>query len=105
MSTYQAVPEQTSGEIEDPNEDVNYSSLSCLESFKFFIKHSFKDIKRRKCHFCLAYCSVFITVLATLVVNTVIDKGPIIFLSLNQEKTGEIDSLILPESDFNNDLN
>ena len=48
---------------------------------------------------------MFITVLATLVVNTVISKGPIIFLSLNQEKTGEFDSLVIPSDDFRNDLN
>ena len=36
------------------------------------IKHSVRDVARHKCHFCLALCSVFIVVLSTLVVNTVI---------------------------------
>ena len=55
------------------------------------MKHSFRDVKRHSCHFCLALCSVFIVVLSTLVVNTVVSKGPIIFLSLAQAETGEID--------------
>ena len=62
----------------------------------FFIKHSIRDIARRKCHFCLAFCSVFVVVVSTLVVNTVIEKGPIIFLSLNQAESGEFDAYIEP---------
>ena len=58
---------------------------------------------RRKCHFCLAFCSVFVVVLSTLVVNTVIAKGPIIFLSLNQAGTGEFDAYFEP-IDKNNSL-
>ena len=76
-----------------------------MGSFGFFLKHSWNDIKRRKCHFCLAYCSVFITVLATLIVNTVIDKGPIIFLSLNQQETGEIDSYLNMASAYDDSVN
>ena len=55
------------------------------------MKHSMRDVKRHSCHFCLALCSVFIVVLSTLVVKTVVAKGPIIFLSLAQAGTGEID--------------
>ena len=62
----------------------------------FFVKHSVRDITRRKCHFCLAFCSVFVVVVSTLVVNTVIAKGPIIFLSLNQADTGAFDAYIEP---------
>ena len=57
------------------------------------VKHSIRDVTRHKCHFCLALCSVFIVVLSTLVVNTVIQQGPIIFLSLAQKESGEIDAL------------
>lgn len=49
---------------------------------RFFLKHSFRDIKRRKFHFCLAFLSVFIVVLSTLVIHTVVAKGPIIFMAL-----------------------
>ena len=52
------------------------------ETFIFFLKHSERDIKRHKCHFFLALCSVLVVVLSTLVVNTVISKGPIIFMTL-----------------------
>ena len=62
--------------------------LSCCGSVKFFCKHSYKDVGRRKCNFCLAFCSVFIVVLATLVINTIVDFGPIIFLKVGENKVG-----------------
>ena len=58
------------------------SRLTSWTTFIFFVKHSFRDVGRRKFHFFLAFCSVFIVVLSTLVVNTVIQKGPIIFMKL-----------------------
>ena len=65
-------------EIKEDTEEA----LGCMQMFRFFLKHSFRDVGRRKCHFTLAFCSVFVVVLSTLVVNTVISKGPIIFLKL-----------------------
>lgn len=62
-------------------DDMN-GGLSCWQTFLFFVKHSYRDVSRRKCHFFLALCSVLIVVLSTLVVNTVIAKGPIIFMKL-----------------------
>lgn len=60
----------------------------------FFAKHSLRDIRRKKCHFCLAFCSVFIVVSFTLIVNTIIAKGPIIFLKVAEGDEGEIDGVI-----------
>ena len=62
-------------------EEEQSPKLGCWSAFDFFVKHSLRDVKRRKCHFCLAFCSVFVAVLATVVVNTVISKGPLIFLA------------------------
>ncbi len=76
-------------------EDYN-GGLSCWQTFLFFVKHSYRDVSRRKCHFCLALCSVMIVVLSTLVVNTVISKGPIIFMKLAQAESGEIDCMYTP---------
>ena len=53
-----------------------------VQTCRFFFKHAFKDIGRRKCHFCLAFMSVFIVVLATLVIHSVVAKGPIVFMTL-----------------------
>ena len=39
----------------------------------------------------MAFCSVFIVVLSTLVVTTVVVQGPLIFVNLVQVDTGEID--------------
>ena len=76
-------------------EDLEEGSLGCWQTLLFFIKHSYRDVIRRKCHFCLALCSVLIVVLSTLVVNTVISKGPIIFMKLAQAESGEIDAMYM----------
>lgn len=44
----------------------------------------------------MAFCSVFIVVLSAIIVNTVISKGPIIFLKLAEGTTGEIDAIVTP---------
>lgn len=83
----------------DPEEDPeDIRGMGCWHSFRFFLKHSYRDVGRRKCHFCLALCSVFIVVLATLVVNTVISKGPVIFVQIAQSETGEIDAWLTAQT-------
>mmetsp|Transcript_1214 Transcript_1214/g.1859 ORF Transcript_1214/g.1859 Transcript_1214/m.1859 type:complete len:198 (-) Transcript_1214:1127-1720(-) len=54
---------------------------------------SCKDIKRRKCQFCLSFCSVFVVVLSVLAVVTITALGPIIFLRINEKQTGEVDAI------------
>jgi hypothetical protein len=39
---------------------------------------------------------VFVVVLATLLINTVIEMGPIIFLKLAEIDAGQIDAIITP---------
>ena len=73
--------------------------LGYWQTFVFFIKNSILDIKKRKCHFALAFSTVFIVVLCTLVINTITSKGPIIFMQLAQEDAGQIDGVIYPKSD------
>ena len=85
-------------------DDYN-GGLSCWQTFLFFVKHSYRDVSRRKCHFCLALCSVMIVVLSTLVVNTVISKGPIIFMKLAQAESGEIDCMYTPKNDKHDNSN
>lgn len=63
-------------------------SFSCISSVKFFCKHSYRDVERRKCHFCLSFCSVFIVVWAALIINTIVEKGPVIFLKLAEGEAG-----------------
>ena len=74
------------------NEKLENQKIST--SLKFFMKHSYRDMKRRKCHFCLALCSVFIVVIFSLVINTIVARGPIIFLRLAEANQGEIDGII-----------
>lgn len=54
------------------------------QTCRFFCKHSCRDLGRNKCHFSLACLSVFIVVLSTLVIHSVVAKGPIIFMTLGQ---------------------
>ena len=90
----------------DPKELMKSSTLksqSYTSTFRFFFKQSFKDARRHKCQYCLGFCSVFVVVLMTLIINTLIDSGPIIFLRLAEGSVGEIDGLI--ESSSNTDDN
>ena len=73
------------------SEEDDELKQGCWQKFRFFLKHSFRDALRHKCHFCLAFCSVFIVVLSTLVVSTIVSKGPIVFVSLAEFYTGEMD--------------
>lgn len=65
----------------------------------FFLKHAYKDIFRRKFHYILAFCSVFLVVVSTLVINQIISKGSIIFLKIGESSHGEIDAFISPVAD------
>ena len=60
----------------------NMTPMKLTHSMSFFCRHAYRDTRRRKCHFCLALCSVFIVVLFSLVINTIVARGPIIFLKL-----------------------
>jgi hypothetical protein len=60
----------------------------------FFVKHSMRDIGRNKCHFCLSFFSVFLVVWSSLVINTMIDKGPIIFMQLAEAENGQYDGIL-----------
>jgi hypothetical protein len=76
---------------DDGQIEIEESGLSCWQTFIFFLKHAKEDLLRRKCHFCLAFCTVMIVVISTLVVNTIISKGPIVFMKLAEEDSGQID--------------
>ena len=67
--------------------------LTCCGSLRFFVKNACTDIGRHKCQFCLAFCSVFIVVLSVIVVNSVIAKGPLIFLQLAESTEGAFDAV------------
>ena len=76
--------------------EIPNDNSSWLEAFKFSVTHSLKDIFRHKFTYCLAFTSVFIVVLSSLVINTIIQKGPLVFLSLAEQAKGEIDAYLLP---------
>jgi hypothetical protein len=68
--------------------DAKMFKYSLFSSSRFFCKHSCRDISRRKFHFGLSFCSVLIVVWSALVINTLVEKGPIIFLKLSESITG-----------------
>ncbi len=61
------------------------SAKGCGKRTGMFTKYALQDVSRNKCHFMLAFCSVFVVVLSTLLINTIIEKGPLIFLSLGEK--------------------
>lgn len=69
---------------------------SCWSKAKFFIWHSARDTKRNKCHFGLAFCSIFTVVFSILVINSVISQGPLIFVSIGQANSGQVDAIFSP---------
>ena len=75
--------------------------VSLASTIAFFFRHSVRDIGRRKFHYSLAFCSVFIVVLSSLVINTVVEKGPIIFLRLAENHHGECDGYVTPLGSHN----
>lgn len=79
-------------------EDMETQNLNQVANY--FFKHAYNDIFRRKFHFVLAFCSVFLVVVSTLVVNQIISKGSIIFLKLGESAHGEIDAFITPSADL-----
>lgn len=80
-------------------EDEEMGSQDTRQILNFFIKDAYKDIFRRKFHFILAFCSVFLVVVSTLVINQIISKGSIIFLKIGESSHGEIDAFITPAGD------
>ena len=85
---YQKMPEQ------------KVESFSQRSSLSFFFKHSYRDIGRKKFHFCLSFCSVFTVVWSALVINTIVDQGPIIFLKLAEGMNGQYDGILYVDKDF-----
>ena len=76
-----------------PIEEEEAPGLTCWQKFRFFIKQSFKDIWRHKCQFGLSFCSVFVVVLSILVVVSITEQGPIIFLRLAEKQVGQYDAI------------
>lgn len=72
---------------------------SALYKARFFLIQSIKDASRRKMHFVLAFCSVFLVVCSTLIINQVISKGNIIFLKMSESTHGEVDAFVTPAAD------
>ena len=44
----------------------------------------------------VAVCTVLLIVLSTLVVQTLVERGPVIFLNMAQISNGEVDAYITP---------
>lgn len=70
----------------------------CCKRTGLFTGYAVQDIMRNKCHFCLAFGSVFVVVLSILIVQTIVSMGPLVFLSLGQKTNGEIDAIFSPIS-------
>ena len=68
--------------------------MSQLSSCGMFCSYSYRDIGRRKCTFALSLLSVLFVVLSTLIINTLVEKGPVIFLKMAEAEAGEYDAVI-----------
>jgi fatty-acid desaturase len=66
----------------EPESAEEFKQTSFCAKTKLFSSYALQDVKRNKCHFCLAFCSVWLVVWAVFVVNSVTAMGPLAFLSL-----------------------
>lgn len=64
--------------------------------FAFYMKQALQDSGRNKCNFCLGFCAITTVVLSLLVINTMINQGPIIFISVAQQSEGQVDAFMIP---------
>lgn len=69
----------------DEEPKKSFISSKTRQQTAYYIKNSCKDIWRHKCHFCISTLSIFIVVLMALVIYTVVDEAPIIFLRLAEK--------------------
>ena len=53
-----------------------------LNKCSYFVHSAFLEAFRHKCHYFVAVCTVLIIVLSTMIVQTLIDRGPVIFLKM-----------------------
>ena len=80
--------------------DAEADEFSQTSTLDFFLKHSYRDAGRKKFHFALSFCSVYVVVWSALVINTLVDKGPIIFLKLAEGSEGQYDGIIYPSNNY-----
>ena len=88
---FESTPElQEVPKIDEPIE------ASCCGKTSFFLGQALRDAARNKCNYCLGFCSVMIVVLSILVINTMINQGPLIFVNIAQQYNGQVDAIISP---------
>eukprot|EP00347_Sterkiella_histriomuscorum_P021563 403333540 len=82
--------------LKSKREQTRLQKMKCWPMTRFFCRYQWRDLKRHKFHFCLAFCSVLTIVLSTLVVVSIIGKGPVIFMKMAEGNHGQVDAFILP---------
>lgn len=74
--------------LKSKREQTRLKKMKCWPTSKLFCRYQWRDLKRHKFQFCLGFCSVFTIILATLVVVSIIGKGPVIFLKMAEGNHG-----------------
>ena len=72
--------------------------FSYLTRFNFFVKYALIENKKRYTHFFLCIFSCYLVGLVCLISKTILNEGPVIFLMITEQKTGENDLIIKPEA-------
>jgi hypothetical protein len=68
----------------------------------FMMRYNWKDIRRRKVLFCIAFMAVFISIFCTLVINVFVKKGSLIFVKMSEDL--QIDAVIMPSMRKSSDI-
>ena len=98
----EASPQQ----INQPNSSIDDEKLhnSCCGKAGVYLAQAVKDVVRNKCNFCLGFCSITIVVLSVLACNLMINQGPLIFLTMAQQDTGQVDAIFSPAQLYKNSV-
>ncbi len=72
----------------DDDDERKSGKRNCCHTFCFFVKLACQSIKRKKCQFVLGFLACFVVVLVTLVANTVLANGALIFFSTAEGNVG-----------------
>ena len=62
----------------------------------FVVSHAVKENMRRKCYFIVCLFACFLVTLVSLISKTVVTQGSLIFLTLGEKETGEMDIILTP---------
>ena len=97
MRTHEGVEIVSIQKRSESSPEVSESrSVSRVGRWCHFLRAAWVDARRHKCHYMVAVLTILLIVLSFIMVQSLIQRGPVIFLNLAQLSQGEVDAYISP---------